>query len=165
MSVLYHSYTCNGWLWSTPLCGIHHMYLLRSIVQLDQTYYFCPFIIYSGDPDKCDLQGHTAVHFAALAGHLSTLMFLQSFGCNIWGLTNDYRTAKDLSAENGHKQCLDLLDDEAAKQSANSRKQVIITLIRRRICADNVEKAPTEDLALKIFEGSKIPKWYEMLSR
>ncbi|XP_071796694.1 pre-mRNA splicing regulator USH1G-like [Asterias amurensis] len=77
-----------------------------------------------GDPDLCDTQGHAALHYAALSNHLDTLTFLVSFGCNIWSLTNDYRTAKDLAAENNHHQCLAFLDDVTAQQSAKNQKQV-----------------------------------------
>ncbi|XP_038048294.1 Usher syndrome type-1G protein homolog [Patiria miniata] len=77
-----------------------------------------------GNPDLCDIQGHTALHYAALSGHVNTVTFLVSFGCNVWSLTNDYRTAKDLAAENNHKACLAFLDEVAAEQSAKSPKEV-----------------------------------------
>ncbi|XP_022092517.1 Usher syndrome type-1G protein homolog [Acanthaster planci] len=77
-----------------------------------------------GNPDVCDIQGHTALHYTALSGHVNTATFLVSFGCNVWALTNDHRTARDLAAENNHKACLTLLDEVMAEQSAKNRKEV-----------------------------------------
>lgn len=78
----------------------------------------------SGDPNKCDLTGNTALHWAALNGHLNCVSFLVSFGVNLWSLNNDYHTAKDCAALSQRREILDYLDQVMAKESALNPKMV-----------------------------------------
>ena len=51
---------------------------------------------FRGNPDKCDFLGNTALHCAAINGHMSCVTFLVSFGANIWALDNDFHTPLDV---------------------------------------------------------------------
>lgn len=64
----------------------------------------------SGDPDKCDHFGNTALHLAAARGHIQCVDFLVKFGCNIYELDVDRHTAKDLAAINNQDAILRYLD-------------------------------------------------------
>lgn len=90
-----------------------------------------------GNPDICDNQGYTALHFAALNGNISVVTFLVSFGCNIWALTNDYRTALQLAKENEHHQIADMLDEVFNEQSAKNQHEV---LRKRKAAIKDVEE-------------------------
>ena len=78
--------------------------------------------LYSGDPDKCDNYGNTALHCAAAKGHLNCVSFLVSFGANLWALDNDFHTCKDLAAIRGRDEILRYLDTVIAKQEALNKK-------------------------------------------
>lgn len=81
-------------------------------------------IYFSGDPNKCDLTGNTALHWSALNGHLNCVSFLVSFGVNLWSLNNDFHTAKDCAALSQKREILDYLDQVMAKDSALNPKMV-----------------------------------------
>lgn len=68
------------------------------------------FIVCSGDPDKSDYFGNTALHLAAARGHIQCVDFLVKFGCNIHELDVDRHTAKDLAAINNQENILRYLD-------------------------------------------------------
>jgi len=72
--------------------------------------YFLFFISISGDPDKCDQFGNTALHLASAKGHLHCVDFLVKFGVNIYALDIDKHSAKDLAAINGRDEILRYLD-------------------------------------------------------
>ncbi|XP_041474053.1 Usher syndrome type-1G protein homolog [Lytechinus variegatus] len=77
-----------------------------------------------GDPDKADLQGHTSLHVAALYGHITIIEYLVSFGCNLWALNNDYKTAMALASEVGKEEIVKILDDVSGRQAATNKKVV-----------------------------------------
>ena len=76
----------------------------------------------SGDPDKCDNYGNTALHCAAAKGHLNCVSFLVNFGANLWALDNDFHTCKDLAAIRSRDEILRYLDTVIAKQEALNKK-------------------------------------------
>ena len=79
----------------------------------------------SGNPDAADITGNTALHHAAINGHTDCVSFLVNFGVNLWGLNNDYQTAKDTTALIVSKnEILEMLDAAMAKQSALNPKSV-----------------------------------------
>lgn len=77
--------------------------------------------LYSGDPDKCDQFGNTALHLAAAKGHLHCVDFLFKFGVNIYALDIDRHNAKDLAAINNRDEILRYLDAAAANFEANEK--------------------------------------------
>ena len=81
-------------------------------------------LTYSGDPDKCDNYGNTALHFAAARGHLHCVTFLVNFGVNMWALDIDYHTPKDLAAINNKEEILRFLDAAIDKAEATDKKKV-----------------------------------------
>lgn len=68
----------------------------------------------SGDPDKGDHFGNTALHLAAAKGHIQCVDFLVKFGSNIHELDVDRHTAKDLAAINNQDGVLRYLDSALA---------------------------------------------------
>ncbi|XP_061182633.1 pre-mRNA splicing regulator USH1G-like [Saccostrea echinata] len=78
----------------------------------------------SGDPDKCDLQGFTALHHAAKNGHLNTVSFLVNFGCNIWALDNELHSAMDIAVIEDKVDIIAFLDDSQSKQQQKNPKVV-----------------------------------------
>ena len=85
---------------------------------------FCFCVTCSGDPDKCDHTGNTALHWSASNGHINCVSFLVNFGVNLWALNNDYHTAKDCAYFHQRAEILDFLDQAMAKQSALNSKMV-----------------------------------------
>lgn len=75
----------------------------------------------SGDPDKCDQFGNTALHLAAAKGHLHCVDFLIKFGVNIYALDIDRHNAKDLAAINNRDEILRYLDAAAANFETNEK--------------------------------------------
>lgn len=51
-----------------------------------------------GDVNKADYQGMTALHHAALRGHIGVVSYLVHWGCNVYAMDNDYHSALDLAA-------------------------------------------------------------------
>ncbi|KAG7165744.1 Usher syndrome type-1G protein-like [Homarus americanus] len=78
----------------------------------------------TGEPDKCDHYGNTALHCSSARGHMSCVSFLVNFGANIWALDNEFHTAKELAAMNNKDEILRYLDTVSAKQSMSDPKQV-----------------------------------------
>lgn len=85
--------------------------------------YQCSFN-FSGDPDKCDLQGFTALHHAAKNGQTNIVSFLVNFGCNIWALDNDHHSALDIAMLDDKVDIISLLDDAQSKQQQKNPKMV-----------------------------------------
>ncbi|XP_062579982.1 pre-mRNA splicing regulator USH1G-like [Saccostrea cucullata] len=77
-----------------------------------------------GDPDKCDLQGFTALHHAAKNDHLNTVSFLVNFGCNLWALDNERNSAMDIAMDEGKVDIIAFLDDAQSKQQQKNPKVV-----------------------------------------
>lgn len=84
------------------------------------------FLFYSfrGDPDKADLFGNTALHLAAAQGHKNVVTFLVNFGCNIFAMDIDGRTAQELAGMNSRDEILRYLDGVQAKMEAGDKKKV-----------------------------------------
>lgn len=78
---------------------------------------------FSGEPDKTDYFGNTALHLASAGGHEYCVKFLVKFGCNIWSLDIDHHTAREIAAINGREKILQFLDFAQADQELNSRKK------------------------------------------
>ncbi|KAL1483160.1 hypothetical protein MTO96_002227 [Rhipicephalus appendiculatus] len=78
----------------------------------------------TGDPDRCDHYGSTALHCAAANGHINCVSFLVSFGVNLWALDNDFHTATDVASINQREEVLRFLDQAVSKQSALNKKLV-----------------------------------------
>lgn len=64
----------------------------------------------SGDPDKADFFGNTALHLAAAQGHLDIVKFLIKFGVNIYAMDIDRRTPQGLAGLNNRDEILQVLD-------------------------------------------------------
>lgn len=79
---------------------------------------------YSGDPDKCDNYGNSALHFAAARGHMPCVSFLVNFGVNMWALDIDFHSAKDLAAINSRDDILRYLDAAIGKEEVKEPKKV-----------------------------------------
>lgn len=77
--------------------------------------------ISSGDPDKCDQFGNTALHLSSAKGHLRCVDFLVKFGVNIYALDIDKHSAKDLAAINNRDEILRYLDAATANFETNER--------------------------------------------
>lgn len=110
---------------------------------------FSPFSC-SGDPDKCDLTGNTALHWAASKGHMNCVSFLVNFGVNLWSLNNDYQTAKDAVAP-GDQEVLDFMDTMVAKQSAlnpklvqKAKEKAVVDVEKRLKSFDKLTKKATK---------------------
>lgn len=73
------------------------------------------FYFKSGDPDKSDQYGNTALHLAAAKGHVHCVDFLVKFGVNLFALDIDRHTAKDLAAINNRDNILRYLDGATAQ--------------------------------------------------
>lgn len=84
-------------------------------------YYFFSGCCCSGDPDKCDQFGNTALHLASAKGHLHCVDFLIKFGVNIYALDIDRHNAKDLAAINNRDEILRYLDAAAANFETNEK--------------------------------------------
>ncbi len=85
----------------------------------------------SGDPDKCDNYGNSALHFASARGHLNCVSFLVNFGVNMWALDIDFHTPKDLAAINNKDDILRYLDSALSKEEAKDKKKVGKWLLTR----------------------------------
>lgn len=81
------------------------------------------FIPYSGDPDKSDQFGNTALHLSAAKGHMPCVDFLIKFGVNIYALDIDHHSAKDLASINNREDILRYLDSAAGSLEATDRKK------------------------------------------
>ena len=79
------------------------------------------FQFYSGEPDKSDYFGNTALHLTAARGHMHCVDFLVKFGCNLYELDIDKHTAKDLAAINNHDEILRYLDSAIANMEVTDR--------------------------------------------
>jgi hypothetical protein len=90
--------------------------------------------LYSGDPDKCDLQGFTALHHAAKHGHMNTVSFLANFGCNLWALDNDFHSAMDIAMLEDKTDIIAFLDDAQSKHQQKNPK--IVQQMRERATRD-----------------------------
>ncbi|NWT81620.1 ANS4B protein, partial [Lanius ludovicianus] len=77
-----------------------------------------------GDPDKCDIWGNTALHHAALNGHIHCVSFLINFGANIFALDNDLRTPLEAAASRDRRDCVHILDKAATEQNLLNPKKV-----------------------------------------
>lgn len=75
----------------------------------------------SGDPDKTDISGSSALHLAASNGHLNCLTFLVSFGANIWKIDNDYHSILDVAGIREHHDCVKYLDGVIVKESVDAK--------------------------------------------
>lgn len=84
-------------------------------------FYF--FIINSGDPDKRDQFGNTALHCAAAKGHMNCVDFLVKFGTNFYALDIDAHNAKDLAAINNRDDILRYLDAAITNYEATDKKK------------------------------------------
>ena len=82
------------------------------------------FLCSSGNPDKCDYVGGSAMHHAAANNHMNCVTFLVSFGANIWSLDNDLHTPFDVAAVNGHEDIVNYLDSVINKQLTLNKKIV-----------------------------------------
>ena len=78
--------------------------------------------IVSGDPEKHDNYGNTALHLASAKGHLNCVTFLINFGVNLWELDIDLHSAKDLAAINNREDILKYLDNVTAQQETTNPK-------------------------------------------
>lgn len=81
------------------------------------------FVCDSGDPDKSDQFGNTALHLAAAKGHLQCVDFLVKFGVNLFSLDIDRHTAKELAAINNRDDILRYLDNATAHLEQIDRKK------------------------------------------
>lgn len=83
---------------------------------------------YRGDPGRCDLLGRTALHWAAVNGHLQAAAFLLSFGgssansknvCDLlWALDNERHSAVEAAALGGREEVVRFLDALSGQQEA-----------------------------------------------
>lgn len=78
---------------------------------------------FRGDPDKADYFGNTALHLAAAQGHKPVVMFLVTFGANIYAMDIDERTPQELAGINGKEEILRFLDGFQAKLEASDKKK------------------------------------------
>lgn len=69
-----------------------------------------------GDPDKVDLKGFSSLHHSCNNGHINVASYLINFGCNIWAMDNDYKTAQDIAALCDKTEIVKLLDEAKAQQ-------------------------------------------------
>ena len=90
-------------------------YLLSKYTYLD-------FSNFSGDPERCDNYGNTALHLASAKGHINCVTFLINFGVNLWDLDIDFHSAKDLAAINNREDILKYLDAAGAQLEASNFK-------------------------------------------
>ena len=104
----------------------------RNILRKKNYTFFWSF--FRGNPDKCDFLGNTALHCAAINGHMSCVTFLVSFGANIWALDNDFHTPLDVAVLNDHKETVKYLDAVAAKQSTLNKK--VVKKLREKASVD-----------------------------
>lgn len=75
----------------------------------------------SGEPDKADYFGNTALHLAAARGHKECVTFLVNFGANVFTMDVDGHTAQELAAINGREDILRYLDQATAKLENNDK--------------------------------------------
>lgn len=93
-------------------------YINTIIIYLNNIVY-----LFSGDPDKSDQFGNTALHLAAAKGHLQCVDFLVKFGVNLFSLDIDRHTAKELAAINNRDDILRYLDNATAHLEQTDRKK------------------------------------------
>ena len=94
------------------------------------------YFFLSGDPEKCDNFGNTALHWAAQNGHIKCVSFLISFGVNLWSMDNEYHMAKEVAALNNRDKIVQLIDHVVAQQSALNSRTVIRLKEKARIDAE-----------------------------
>lgn len=97
---------CGYWLDE----GKRAVYLLFDAILCRQWFELLNAFFQSGDPDKCDYFGNTALHLAAARGNIQCVDFLVKFGCSVYELDVDRHTAKDLAAINNQEMVLRYLD-------------------------------------------------------
>lgn len=90
--------------------------------------------IYSGDVNKMDLLGFTAMHHAARNGHLNCVSFLVSFGANIWMIDNDMHTAQDVAALEDKEDIVKMLD--AAQNEQRRKHPKVIQKLKEKAVKD-----------------------------
>lgn len=78
-------------------------------------------IFFSGEPDKADYFGNTALHLSAARGHKECVTFLINFGANVFAMDVDGHTAQELAAINGREDILRYLDQATAKLENNDK--------------------------------------------
>lgn len=61
---------------------------------------------------------------AAAQGHKNVVTFLVNFGCNIFAMDIDGRTAQELAGMNSRDEILRYLDSVQAKMEAGDKKKV-----------------------------------------
>uniref|UniRef100_A0A8C4X0X9 Ankyrin repeat and sterile alpha motif domain containing 4B n=1 Tax=Eptatretus burgeri TaxID=7764 RepID=A0A8C4X0X9_EPTBU len=87
-----------------------------------QLLYFVHFLP-SGDADRCDIWGRSALHLAAGNGYLVCVGFLTNVGANIWAMDNERRTPLELASLKGQVECVQLLDKMAGEQTEKDPRQ------------------------------------------
>lgn len=90
-------------------------------------------LLFSGNPDKNDKYGNTALHLAAAKGHVQCVDFLVKFGVNLYAQDIDRHTAKDLAAIHNRDDILRYLDTatahlEQTDKYANFHQNILIIL-------------------------------------
>lgn len=116
------------------------------------------FIIsFSGDPEKCDHYGNTALHFAAARGHMNCVTFLMGYGVNLYAKDIDYHTAKELAAMNDRQEILRYLDEQDARQQRHDAKKVKAQTEKATKETDKLVKefAQVQEKARKLAEKEK----------
>lgn len=108
-----------------PLCSCFFTCLIKNyilVISTDNVYLTLIYFVFSsGDPDKGDHFGNTALHLAAARGHKDCVTFLVNFGANLYAMDIDNHTAQELAAINGRDDILRYLDSVAAKLENNDK--------------------------------------------
>lgn len=94
-------------------------------------------LTFSGDVDKYDVLGSTAMHYAARNGHWNCISFLINFGANIWAMDNDMHTALDIAALENKEDIVKVLD---AAQNEQYRKNPKVVQRLKEIAVKEAEK-------------------------
>nr|XP_032831965.1 ankyrin repeat and SAM domain-containing protein 4B-like [Petromyzon marinus] len=78
----------------------------------------------SGDPERTDLWGNSALHLAAGAGHLECVSFLADMDAGLWALDNNFHSALELAALRANSDCVALLDAAIADRGRKDPRGV-----------------------------------------
>jgi glutaminase len=71
--------------------------------------------IFSGKPDKRDLDGATAMHLGAAYGHLNIVTYLSHYGANLWAIDDRRRSIIDVAMAANHDDIAKFVDAEIGR--------------------------------------------------
>ncbi|CAL1528655.1 unnamed protein product [Lymnaea stagnalis] len=77
-----------------------------------------------GDVDRADYLGMTALHHAAMRGHMGVVSYLVHWGCNIFAVDNDLHSALDIASMYDRAEIVRYLDNVVAERQRKNPKQV-----------------------------------------